>query len=138
MAETKERMKRHPIAELFPEPNTVELDNLRQEIIKSNGVSSKSPVIAFDGKVIEKWHEYFTCVEFDLPCVVKEYEGNTEDLISYLLQNNSTQLAQHNRALIAAYLKNLIEPKLEKINLLPEQESKPQKYFILGKPLPSL
>ena len=39
MAETEERMERHPIAELFPELNPVELDNLRQDVLKSNGVS---------------------------------------------------------------------------------------------------
>jgi hypothetical protein len=111
MAETEERMERHPIAELFPELNPVELDNLRQDILKSNGVSSKSPVITFDGKVIEKWHEYSTCVEFNLPYTAKKYEGDTEDLISYLLQNNSTQLAQHNRAFIAAHLKKSYRAK---------------------------
>ena len=67
MAEVSEKLEQHPIAKLFPVPSNEEIDAIKQKVFKSNGVSSKAPVVIFDGKVIEKWHEYSACMEFQLP-----------------------------------------------------------------------
>lgn len=107
MTEVSEKLEQHPIAKLLPAPNKEALDAIKQNIFKSNGVSSKYPVVIFDGKVIEKWHEYSACVEFQLPCVVTEFTSNFEDMIKHLLQKNTFQLNKEQRAFIAAYLKKV-------------------------------
>lgn len=107
MAEVSEKLEQHPIAKLFPVPSREEIDAIKQNVFKSNGVSSKDPVVTFDGKVIEKWHEYSACMEFSLPCAITGFKGTLEDMINYLLQKNTFQLSKEQRAFIAVYLKKI-------------------------------
>lgn len=107
MAEVSEKLEQHPIAKLFPALSKEEIDAIKQNVFKSNGVSSKNPVVIFDGKVIEKWHEYSACMEFQLSCAMTEYTGSFEDMIKHLLQKNTFQLNKEQRAFIAAHFKKI-------------------------------
>lgn len=115
MAKIQKKLEQHPVAKLFPALDAAALDALRKRIFHAGKL--KYPVVFFEGKVIEHWPEYCTCLEFDLPYTVTEYDGTTEELVEHLLKTNLLQLGKAHRALIGAYLKKLDREK-SKVNQL--------------------
>lgn len=102
---SSEKRELHPIGTLLPQPDGPTLKRIRKEVYRAGGVDERHPILIFEGKIIERWPEYCACTEFNLPCSVKEYEGNADSLIEYLLSRNTFQLGKPHRALIGAYLK---------------------------------
>lgn len=113
MAKEQKKLEQHPLAKLFPVPDSEALDTLKKHIFQAKKL--KSPVVLFEGKVIEHWPEYCACLEFDLPYTTTEYDGTAEELVEHLLKVNSLQLGKAHRALIGAYLKKLYREK-SKVN----------------------
>lgn len=105
MAKERKNLEQHPIAKLFPFPDSEALDTLKKRIFRAGKL--KSPVVLFEGMVIERWPEYCACLEFELPYTTTEYTGTAEELVEHLLQSHSVQLGKAHRALIGAYLKKL-------------------------------
>ncbi len=105
MAKERKKLELHPVAKLFPVPDSEALDIIRKRIFRAGKL--KSPVVLFEGMVIEHWPEYCACLEFELPYATTEYDGTAEELVEYLLQSHSVQLGKAHRALIGAYLKKL-------------------------------
>lgn len=105
MAKEQEKLEQHPLAKLFPSPDSGTLDALKKRIFHAGKL--KTPVVLFEGKVIEHWPEYGACVEFSLPFTTTEYSGTEDELVEHLLQTNTLQLGKVHRALIGAYLKKL-------------------------------
>lgn len=105
MAKERKKLEQHPLAKLFPAPDSEALDTLKKRIFQAGKL--KSPVVLYESKVIERWPEYCACQEFDLPYTVTEYDGTAEELVEHLLKINSLQLGKAHRALIGAYLKKL-------------------------------
>lgn len=109
MGKPQIKLERHPIAKLFPAPDSEALDTLKKRIFQAKNL--KSPVVLFESKVIEHWPEYCACIEFNLPFTTTEYVGTAEELVEHLLQTHSVQLGKAHRALIGAYLKKLYREK---------------------------
>lgn len=109
MAKERKNLEQHPIAKLFPFPDSEALDTLKKRIFRAGKL--KSPVVLFEGMVIERWPEYCACLEFELPYTTTEYTGTAEELVEHLLQSHSVQLGKAHRALIGAYLKKLYREK---------------------------
>ena len=109
MAKEQEKLEQHPLAKLFPSPDSGTLDALKKRIFHAGKL--KTPVVLFEGKVIEHWPEYGACVEFGLPFTTTEYSGTEDELVEHLLQTNTLQLGKVHRALIGAYLKKLYRKK---------------------------
>lgn len=109
MAKERQKLEQHPVAKLFPAPDAVALDAVQKRVFRAGKL--KSPVVLFEGKVIERWPEYCACIEFDLPYTTAEYTGTAEELVEHLLQTHSVQLGKAHRALIGAYLKQLYREK---------------------------
>ena len=105
MAKEQKKLEQHPLAKLFPSPDSGTLDALKKRIFHAGKL--KTPVVLFEGKVIEHWPEYGACVEFSLPFTTMEYNGTEDELVEHLLQANTLQLGKVHRALLGAYLKKL-------------------------------
>lgn len=109
MGKPQIKLELHPIAKLFPVPDSETLDIIRKRIFQAGKL--KSPVVLFEGKVVKRWPEYCACQEFDLPFTTTEYTGTAEELVEHLLQTHSVQLGKAHRALIGACLKKLYREK---------------------------
>jgi hypothetical protein len=105
VAKEQEKLEQHPLAKLFPSPDSGTSDVLKKRIFHAGKL--KTPVVLFEGKVVERWPEYGACVEFSLPFTTTEYSGTEDELVEHLLQTNTLQLGKVHRALIGAYLKKL-------------------------------
>ena len=92
MAKEQEKWGQHPLAKLFPSPDSGTLDALKKRIFHAGKL--KTPVVLFEGKVIEHWPEYGACVEFNLPFTTTEYSGTEDELVEHLLQANTQRISK--------------------------------------------
>lgn len=92
MAKEQEKLEQHPLAKLFPSPDSGTLDALKKRI--SHVGKLKTPVVLFEEKVIERWPEYGACVEFSLPFATTEYSGTEDELVEHLLQTNTRRISK--------------------------------------------
>ena len=92
------------LATLFPPMSDDEFQNLKSDIEK-NGVIE--PIWVHVGEVIDGRHRYKACIELDIDCPMREYEG--DDILSFVLSLNMHRrhLTASQRALIAAELATL-------------------------------
>ena len=105
------KLEKHPLTSLFQTEDS-SADSVKRAILKAGRLSPKTPVIVFEGKVIDRWEEYSVCKEFSLPCKFKEYEGSRESLLEFLLKKNKVlSLDKNRRALIGAWLKKIYREK---------------------------
>ena len=56
MGKPQIKLELHPIAKLFPVPDSETLDIIRKRIFQAGKL--KSPVVLFEGKVVKRWPEY--------------------------------------------------------------------------------
>src|SRR3954451_3693258 len=76
--------EQHPLSKAFPAMDAADLQSLTDDI-KLHG--QRSPIILYDGKVLDGWHRYLACTELQLP-VNEAQLASDEDAPSYVLSRN--------------------------------------------------
>jgi len=76
-------MKSHEIADIFPLMNPKEFKELKEDI-KQNGLMS--PVIIYEGKILDGRNRYNACNELGVRIITDEYIG--KDALQYVMSTN--------------------------------------------------
>lgn len=74
----------HPIALLIPEMGDTEFQALKEDI---SGLGVINPIILFEGKVLDGRHRYKACLELDISCTARDWEGGMNP-VEYVVSEN--------------------------------------------------
>jgi hypothetical protein len=93
----------HELGKCFPPLSADELEKL-EETIRKDG---PSPVILFEGKILDGWHQYQTCLKLDVAPFIQSV--HPDDPVSYVIRRNNGRrhLTVTARAKIVDNLANL-------------------------------
>lgn len=99
-------MEYHKYANLFPLINGDDYNNLKEDIKKSGQLE---PIYLYKDKIIDGRNRYRCCIDLGIEPIFKQYEGEGEKLLSFILSLNlhRRHLSEGQRAIIAAKLANL-------------------------------
>lgn len=94
----------HPFATYIPEMSKEEYAGFREDI-RQNGL--KSPILLYEGKILDGRHRYKACRETGVECKFETYAGDKAlaEVVSFNLKRRSLTTGQ--RAVIAVRLANL-------------------------------
>lgn len=94
----------HELCKLFPVMSGEQFDALIEDI-RDNGL--QSPIILFEGKILDGRHRYKACVNLGIDADVEEYEG--DDPLAYVISHNLARrhLDESQRAMIAGKIANM-------------------------------
>jgi len=94
----------HELCKLFPVMNGEQFEALVDDI-KTNGLLS--PVILFEGKILDGRHRYKACVNLGIEPDFEEFDG--KDALAFVISHNLSRrhLDESQRALIAGKIANL-------------------------------
>jgi len=89
----------HPISEFFPMMTSEELTSLQNDI-KINGLSS--PIILFEGKILDGRNRYNACLNLDIEPTYEQYTGNTPYAKVMSLNMERRNLTEGQKAIVAS------------------------------------
>jgi ParB-like chromosome segregation protein Spo0J len=101
-------MEFHELANLFPLIEGAEFDGLVASI-RDNGLREGSPIIVFEGKILDGRNRYLACKEAGVMAVAEDFEGTVEEARQFVIDANLRRrhLDASQRAMIAAKLATL-------------------------------
>jgi N6-adenosine-specific RNA methylase IME4 len=96
----------HPLAELFPMMNESEFASLRSDM-RVHGYDADSPVILFDGKILDGRNRHEAALAEGLAPVYRDYTGDQP--LEYVLRCNLKRrhLTESQRAIVAGRIANM-------------------------------
>jgi len=94
----------HDLCKLFPVMPAAQFDALVEDI-RDNGL--QSPIILFEGKILDGRHRYKACVNLGIDPDFEEFEG--ADALAFVISHNLARrhLDESQRAMIAAKIANM-------------------------------
>ena len=94
----------HELCRLFPVMQASQFDALVEDI-RANGL--QSPVILYEGKILDGRHRYKACVNLGIDADFEEFEG--ADPLSFVISHNLSRrhLDESQRAMIAGKIANM-------------------------------
>ena len=94
----------HELCKLFPVMQGEQFNALVEDI-KANGLLS--PIILFEGQILDGRHRYKACVNLGIEPDVEEYEGN--DPLAFVISHNLSRrhLDESQRAMVAGKISNM-------------------------------
>lgn len=106
-------MKSHKIAELFPMMNDEEYGAL-VESMRKNGYDETSPIITYEGKILDGRNRWKASQDAGVAPVFVEYDG--DDPLAFVIRHNLTRrhLNETQRAGVAAKIANMPEGRPNK------------------------
>ena len=101
-------MQAHQYANLFPMMSEAELKTLIDDM-KANGYDTSSPIITYQGMILDGRNRYRAAAEASVIPSTVEYSG--DDPLAFVLRHNlhRRHLNETQRALIASKLSNMHE-----------------------------
>jgi hypothetical protein len=98
----------HELANLFPLIEGAEFDGLVASI-RENGLREGSPIIVFEGKILDGRNRYLACKEAGVMAIAEDFEGTVEEARQFVIDANlhRRHLDASQRAMIAAKLATL-------------------------------
>lgn len=114
-------MRFHKLADIFPMMNDAEYVQLVKSM-KENGYDASSPIITYEGKILDGRNRWKASKDAGVTPVFVEYEG--DDPLAFVVRHNLTRrhLNETQRAGVAAKLANMNEGRPAKNS--PNLESK--------------
>lgn len=109
-----DKLKDHPLAEIFPIMPDEEIDALAKDI-KANG--QQLMITLYDGKILDGRNRFRACLKAGVEPTFKSYKG--KDPLGYVLGLNLTRrhLTDSQRAMVAAKIANLGRGESKSANL---------------------
>ena len=103
-------MEFHELANLFPLIEGAEFDGLVASI-RENGLREGSPIIVFEGKILDGRNRYLACKEAGVMAIAEDFEGTVEEARQFVIDANLRRrhLDASQRAMIAAKLATLAD-----------------------------
>jgi ParB-like chromosome segregation protein Spo0J len=100
----------HELANLFPLIEGAEFDGLVASI-RENGLREGSPIIVFEGKILDGRNRYLACKEAGVMAIAEDFEGTVEEARQFVIDANLRRrhLDASQRAMIAAKLATLAD-----------------------------
>jgi ParB-like chromosome segregation protein Spo0J len=100
----------HELANLFPLIEGAEFDGLVASI-RENGLREGSPIIVFEGKILDGRNRYLACKEAGVMAIAEDFEGTVEEARQFVIDANLRRrhLDASQRAMIAANLATLAD-----------------------------
>jgi ParB-like chromosome segregation protein Spo0J len=98
----------HELANIFPLIEGAEFDDLVTSIRK-NGLREGSPIIVFEGKILDGRNRYRACKEAGVMAIAEDFSGTVEEARQFVIDANIRRrhLDASQRAMIAAKLATL-------------------------------
>lgn len=99
-------MQAHEYANLFPMMSDAELNTLIDDM-KSNGYDQSSPIITYQGMILDGRNRYRAAAEASVSPSIEEYKGN--DPLAFVIRHNLNRrhLNESQRAVVASRLANM-------------------------------
>lgn len=79
------QLLRHPLSEAWGDMPPDTLADFDAEV-ESAGITS--PVDTFGGQVLDGWHRYCASIRVGIDCPIREFEGDEQDAIDYVIRMN--------------------------------------------------
>jgi len=108
-------MKKHKY-NLYREIKGEQYENLKNSISKK--YDDTFPVIVYENEILDGWNRYRACKELNIDPVIKEFYGDDEAALDFVLKSNERRdLTKDERAVMALAYLPLIETEAEKRKL---------------------
>src|ERR1035437_3123403 len=93
------RLTFHPLVEIFPPMERTAFAAFVRDI-QEYGV--REPITTYRGQILDGRNRFLACQQLGIECPTREYEGNAEDMLSFVVSLNlqRRQLSESQLALV--------------------------------------
>jgi N6-adenosine-specific RNA methylase IME4 len=101
-------MKKHRF-NIFPEMMVEDYSRLKADL-HQNGFDPKQPIYTYEGEILDGWNRFRVCTELNIIPVFREFAGNDNDAIMFVMRTNKRRnLTSSQWAAIAVEAEEMVE-----------------------------